>query len=282
MPKDISYTRGDTADIAVHVEDGTGADFDLTTASRARLSVAAVITDWAASTAYVVGDVRKDTNEDQGFFYECTVAGTSAATEPTWPETIEGTVADNTVTWTARSKYQFQVDTAVHGADGLAVFSPSIDATDTVTAPGALTDADDGNPGNPNGTYLYKVTFVCGARGETELGTVSGGVVVATNKIDLSAIPTGTTGVVTARKIYRTVDSGSTYLLVTTLQDNTTTTYTDDTADGSLGVQGPDVNDTQMDVDDYDYDAEIQFSAGAVVNTPVVGTFTITADVTRN
>ena len=281
MGTQINYVRGDTGNIAVHVVDGDGNDYDLTTATRARLSVSAVKSAWVLSTVYALGTVVKSIDDDN-LRYECTVAGTSDTTEPTWPVSVDGTVADNDITWTARSKYQFQVDTAVHGADGLAVYTPTADATDEVTAPGALTDADDGNPGNPNGTYLYKVTFVCGARGETELGTVSGGVVVVTNKIDLTAIPTGEDGVVTARRIYRTKDSGSTYFLVTTLQDNSTTIYTDDVGDGDLTVLATDVNNTRMSPADYDYDSEFQFGGGTTILTPIIGTFSLKADVTRN
>lgn len=104
------------------------------------------------------------------------------------------------------------------------------------TAPGALTDNDSGVAGNPNGTYTYRVTFIT-ANGETEGGTVSGGVTVASKQIDLSAIPTGTVGVVTGRNIYRTTNGGTTYYRLgasPTINDNTTTVFTDNVADGSL------------------------------------------------
>lgn len=57
---------------------------------------------WAASTAYAVGAFRTPTTAN-GFRYEVTTAGTSAASEPTWPTTLGGTVVDGTVTWTCRS-----------------------------------------------------------------------------------------------------------------------------------------------------------------------------------
>src|SRR5262249_42315303 len=41
---------------------------------------------------------------------------------------------------------------------------------------------------------------------------------------------------VTQRKIYRTKVGGSSYFLLTTLADNTSTTYTDNIADASLGA----------------------------------------------
>lgn len=49
---------------------------------------------WEATTGYAVGDLVLDANRA----YLCTVAGTSAGTEPTWP-TDGGTVTDGTVTW---------------------------------------------------------------------------------------------------------------------------------------------------------------------------------------
>ena len=61
-----------------------------------------VHSDWAADTAYALGDYVHPTTW-AGLRYECTVAGTShATTEPTWP-TVEGeTVVDEGVTWTCR------------------------------------------------------------------------------------------------------------------------------------------------------------------------------------
>lgn len=55
---------------------------------------------WTASTAYSVGALAYPTTKN-GFVYECTVAGTSGATEPTWPTTEGDTVTDGTVTWQA-------------------------------------------------------------------------------------------------------------------------------------------------------------------------------------
>jgi len=54
---------------------------------------------WTALTDYELGDM---VNAD-GSSYECTTAGTSGATAPTWPE--EGTVEDGTVEWTYRGSY---------------------------------------------------------------------------------------------------------------------------------------------------------------------------------
>ena len=61
-------------------------------------------TAWAASTAFSVGDVRRATSsQNSGLVFECTTAGTSGSSEPTWPTDIGSTLTDNTVVWTAIS-----------------------------------------------------------------------------------------------------------------------------------------------------------------------------------
>lgn len=59
---------------------------------------------WQSSTAYSVGDVVQPfTDYGTGFFFRCTIAGTSGASEPFWPTVIANTVEDGTVTWKAVS-----------------------------------------------------------------------------------------------------------------------------------------------------------------------------------
>lgn len=57
---------------------------------------------WVTLTAYGSGIFRRPTTVN-GFRYEVTTGGTTAAAEPTWPTTIGATVVDGTVTWTCRS-----------------------------------------------------------------------------------------------------------------------------------------------------------------------------------
>lgn len=124
-----------------------------------------------------------------------------------------------------------------------------LDATSGECAPTALTAAlaAPAAPGNvENGAHRYKVTFVT-ADGETEAGDASAAVTVAdktvNGQIALTNIPLGGS-VVTARKVYRTAAAGTTYLLQSTISDNTTTTATDNVADASLGAAAPSTNTT--------------------------------------
>jgi fibronectin-binding autotransporter adhesin len=99
--------------------------------------------------------------------------------------------------------------------------------------PGAPTVAVNTTAGNLTGNYQYRITYVT-SQGETGLGTASAVVSPSGEQVNLSAIPTGTSGVVTQRKIYRTLAGGTTYYFLATISDNVTTTYTDNIADGSL------------------------------------------------
>lgn len=64
---------------------------------------AGYVTEWDASTAYVAGEfVKSATPSNNDLLLECTTAGTSTSTEPTWPSAAGATVTDGTVTWTAR------------------------------------------------------------------------------------------------------------------------------------------------------------------------------------
>lgn len=53
---------------------------------------------WAASTAYAAGAFVVPAPENT-HVYKCTTAGTSGATQPTWPTAAGGSVTDGTVTW---------------------------------------------------------------------------------------------------------------------------------------------------------------------------------------
>ena len=60
---------------------------------------------WTANTAFVVGDIRRPTtDEGTGLHFKCTTAGTSAGSEPEWPNSLGDTVPeDGTCAWIAIS-----------------------------------------------------------------------------------------------------------------------------------------------------------------------------------
>lgn len=97
-----------------------------------------------------------------------------------------------------------------------------------------------------NGAHRYRCTFVT-ADGETDGGVISSAVTVADKTADgqvsVTSIPIGGSAV-TARKLYRTAAAGSSYLLVATIADNSTTSYTDNLADALLGAGAPASNTT--------------------------------------
>jgi len=68
-------------------------------------SVSNTYTAWAATTNYSLGHRRIPTVSN-GYYYEVSAdAGSSGATEPTWPTTIGSTVVDSGITWICRGRY---------------------------------------------------------------------------------------------------------------------------------------------------------------------------------
>lgn len=64
---------------------------------------------WVKDTVYAEGDYVRPTSLSTftGYVYKCTTAGTSNSTEPTWPTTVDGTVVDNTATWTCQEELDY-------------------------------------------------------------------------------------------------------------------------------------------------------------------------------
>lgn len=123
-----------------------------------------------------------------------------------------------------------------------------------ISAPTACT-ATAGASGALTGAYQYKVAYITGlwpndsstgspqVKGNTSGGTSSNTVNPSAQNVDLTAIPTGPTGVV-VRYLYRTKANGSVFYYLDVLNDNTSTTYTDSTPDSSLTVVMPTTNTT--------------------------------------
>lgn len=110
------------------------------------------------------------------------------------------------------------------------VAQPNSTPTVATTSAGALA-----------GDFLYKVSYVNSALVEGDVSTFTGTInAAASSVIGLTAIPVAPTSYgVAARKIYRGSAPADTFKLVTTLNDNTTTTYADNTADADLGANAP-------------------------------------------
>lgn len=117
--------------------------------------------------------------------------------------------------------------------DQLIAFTRNLSLTALGGAPGTFTATVVSGAGLGIGAYTYTCTLVC-SDGETVSGSTPGATTTSGNqKVNLSSIPTGPAGT-TARKIYRTLVGGSTFHLLTTINDNTTTTFVDTTADATI------------------------------------------------
>lgn len=105
-------------------------------------------------------------------------------------------------------------------------------------SPVAAPAASNAGTGNVDaGSHTWKITFV-DLTGESTGSPASAALVLgASSRVNLSAIPVGPTGTV-ARNVYRTEAGGSTYYLVGTIPDNTTTAFTDDVSDAGIVNQG--------------------------------------------
>lgn len=97
-PQDnVLYFGSNTAGRQLQATSNPGVD-DIT------LTPTDTLDDWAATTAYSLGD-RIEPTTPNTYAYECTTAGTSDSGEPTFPTAAIGdTVADGTVVWTMQGK----------------------------------------------------------------------------------------------------------------------------------------------------------------------------------
>jgi hypothetical protein len=91
-------------------------------------------------------------------------------------------------------------------------------------------------------SYTYKVTYVNSQSVEGDVGPATTFVVTANSmgNIALTSIPVAPQSFgVDARRIYRTENGGSTFKRLTTLANNTTTTFEDNILDAALGTAAP-------------------------------------------
>lgn len=103
--------------------------------------------------------------------------------------------------------------------------------------------ASDGS-GPLNGTYSWKVTYVNSFSAEGNPCSCTTAYTMTNKSANLTDIPVAPISYgVNARRIYRTVTSGTTFLYVGEIANNTATTYIDSVSDASLGVAAPSDND---------------------------------------
>ena len=133
-----------------------------------------------------------------------------------------------------------------NGTDAVQVYDGTLDVWDigypipTSNCSAAKDDATAG--GLEAKVYKYKITYYYND-GESNCCTDVTSITPTVSKsVALTAIPIGGERV-TQRKIYRTTGDGSTYKLLTTLNNNTATTYTDSIADSGLGADMDTDND---------------------------------------
>ena len=103
------------------------------------------IAAWAASTAFSVGDIRRASVEQpSGLFFRCSTAGTSASSEPSWPNMVGDTVTDGTCVWTAIASayeelakinpsaiielFELRLDSTLHGSSDVYRFHAGANA----------------------------------------------------------------------------------------------------------------------------------------------------------
>jgi hypothetical protein len=95
------------------------------------------------------------------------------------------------------------------------------------------------NTGVLTGDYVYKVTNVNSQSVESDVGPASTTFTAASATMRVTLPTFAASYGVNARRLYRTVAGGTAFKRVTEIADNTTTTYDDNTADGSLGTAAP-------------------------------------------
>lgn len=110
------------------------------------------------------------------------------------------------------------------------VYPPVATSTVASNAVGVLT-----------GDYRYKVTYVNSQSVESDVGPVTATFPAAAATLRVTAIPVAPQSYgVSARKVYRNSTAATTtYKLLTTINDNTTTQYDDNNADATLGATAP-------------------------------------------
>lgn len=137
--------------------------------------------------------------------------------------------------------YRYGVTFVINGGETEAGNNSDAVSIAHVTPPGGVTLAETTGGSLTTGSfYLYAVSFVTAAGETYALNSSSIQLTGANNRINLSSIPVSSDDRVTGRRIRRA--NGSTdgvWRLVTTINDNSTTTFGDTAADAGLTPSNP-------------------------------------------
>jgi len=156
-------------------------------------------------------------------------------------KTSRDTVTDERLHFhTLRDKCFYNGSTTQRKLDGTTSSAVGLDGPDTAPTLAA------GAAGVLTGSYAYKVTFVIESGGirvyESDPSDSSNSVTLSSDKGSLTDVPVSTDARVNARYIYRTFVGGAKWYYAGKISDNTTTTYTDNLADASLGDEVEDTH----------------------------------------
>lgn len=207
------------------------------------------------------------------------------------PFDVVGTLGAGVAVTTIQGRLYIPVRHRVHAVRGsVSAYTavtpgtdPTFDVYRSLPVPTALTGALESPAvaGNvENGAHLYVVANLNAAGTSVVSPSISVTVVDKTvnGKVRLT-VPLGPTGT-TSRKIYRTEAAGTALKLLTTISDNTTTTYLDNTADASLTTAVPTADASGVTV----LTGTVKFSLAAsdrkLVDQVVSGTLTDASDPT--
>ncbi len=108
------------------------------------------------------------------------------------------------------------------------IYPPPSMSTATSQATGGLT-----------GAYQWKVSNVNSQLVESDVGPATASLTVTAALVRVTLPTFAASYGVASRRLYRTEAGGTSFKRVATISDNTTTTYDDNIADGSLGVAAP-------------------------------------------
>ena len=120
---------------------------------------------WAAATAQAINRVVVPTIRN-GYAYKATTAGTSGASEPTWPTTIGNTVADGTVTWTCLETALWtpsydRMALNLAAAEGWRIKAGRLSDNENFTTDGASVQADVRRNALLEMAKTYRRKFIC-------------------------------------------------------------------------------------------------------------------------